>query len=204
MSKSDYFLRNGDIARLIAHPRDDQHEVAKRARNYVARGLIPARYKDENDGRNPFLHSPADALMAAVMKRIFDTGLNAPEASQAAAVRLHAWRPHDLNPDWKNPEPFPDFSSAPVNPATMIWDGWQADPASAQWSLSIRWIRSIVSGQRWPLALLHNAAEGLLGNDLPPDGIPENWEIEAEMVIVLDGILAQISTRLAVMREGSH
>lgn len=200
MAKSDYFLRNGDVARLIAHPRDDIYELSKRVRNYVARGLIPVRYTDESDGRKPVLHSPADAVMAAILKRVMDTGLNDAESSQAVSVRLHAWRPQDMNPDWKSPEPFPDMTGAPDNPAAYIWEGWQANPSAAQWSLSIRWLRSNVSGQRWPMALLHNAAEGLLGSDLPPDGVPENWEIEAEMVIVLDNILAQITSRLAAMK----
>jgi len=199
VDKSEYTLRIRDLSRIIAHPQDDQAEVQRRVKNYCSRNLMVTRHVDETDNRKPILLAPPDALTAAVIMRVFDTGLNSPHASQAAAMRMHSWRPQDFNPAYQSGDPINFPPDMPRDPAAMIWQDWQENPATAQWSLSLRWLRHKGSGETFIQGILHNAAEGILGSDLPPDNSAQ-WGITCELVIVLDDILERISANLAGIR----
>jgi hypothetical protein len=195
MNKSDYSYRVADLANLIKHPLDDTQEIAKRLRNYCTRHLIKTRYTDQHDSRRPFLLAVPDALIGAVLLRLYDAGLSNAEASQATAARLGAWHLDDIPAEGQH-DPQQAMRGWSRDPAAMIWEQWQADPATARWTLTIRWLRSNQNGQPYVKALLWNEAEGILGKGMPEG----DWEITCEMVIVLDDILGRISSRLAARK----
>lgn len=198
MDKTEYNLLVSEVARAVMHPADDHAEIVRKVRNFTARHHIITRHRDPNDKRGAFLLSAPDALIAAVLLRLFDTGLHDKKVTEAASIRLHAWNPYDFNPDWIDPDPIDTPDNAPRDPATYIWESWCADPNGAQFNLNLRWWRNIDTGERRCRASVFREGDGLLGKEYNPG---PDWEIMSELVIVMDKILADLRKRLIIIKK---
>lgn len=198
MDTQDYNLRVSEVARAVMHPADDYSQIVRNLRNFIAQNYIPTRHRDPDDKRGAFLLAAPDALIAAVLMRVFATGLHDKEASESVSLRLHAWNPYDFDSAWdgKSPVQWPD--AMPRDPAAFIWESWCADPRGAQFTLSLRWWRNVDTGQKLCRGHLHREGDGIMGKPYSPG---PDWEITAELVIVLDKLLADLHQRLTVLKK---
>ncbi|MCF6232085.1 MAG: hypothetical protein L3J36_03120 [Rhodobacteraceae bacterium] len=198
MDTLEYNLRVNEVARAVMHPADDHAEIVRKVRNFTSRGLIVTRHRDPNDKRGAYLLAAPDALIAAILLRLYDTGLHDKKASEAVAIRLHTWNEYDFDPGRAETDPIVIPENAPRDPAAHIWESFCADPRGTQFNLTLRWWRNIDTGARLCRTCLFKEGDGLLGKEYDPG---PDWEIMSELVIVMDKILTDLRQRLNVIKK---
>lgn len=174
------------IAQLIATPKLPAESAAMRFKNMLGRHYIATRVRSETDKRGTLLFSPGDAATAAILSNLMDLGGLSKEAMQAAALRLGMWNFGETEGDPTDPE----------SPAAWMLSKVTANPDTPPgFTLRISWQRH-TSGTVNVRASLSHGDHGEVGRGFTmlKDHVPL-----ADLVIPLDGILLDLSARIARM-----
>lgn len=200
------------IAQFIATPDLPPDSAQLRFKNFVAKGYILTRVRDESDRRGTLVFGIGDVVTAVVLSQMVDLGGLSKEAMQAAASRLHGWRPGEVptpGPEWMaaaqkaanagqdQPEPPPEVKEVPQSPAKFIWDTFAANPSVPPgFILRVQWQRP-PSGPVNVAATIIHGEEGEIGAGLAlsPGSVPV-----ADLVIPIDPLLPELAARIARMK----
>jgi hypothetical protein len=200
------------VAQLIASDELPADSAQLRFKNFVAKGYILTRVRDESDGRGTLVFGIGDVVTAAVLSQMVDLGGLSKEAMQAAASRLHGWRPGEVwTPDteWLAaaqkaanegkdlPERPLGIEKEPESPAEYIWDTFAANPSVPPgFILRVQWQRPPSGSVNVAATIIHgDNGEIGAGLILPPGNVPV-----ADLVIPIDPLLPELAARIARMK----
>lgn len=197
------------IAQFIATPDLPADSAQLRFKNFVAKGYILTRVRDQSDGRGTLVFGIGDVVTAAVLSQMVDLGGLSKEAMQAAASRLHSWFVGEVptpGPEWLAaaqkaasagqdlPEPPPEVRAVPESPAKFIWDAFVTNPSVPPgFILRVQWQRP-PSGSVNVAATIIHGDEGEIGAGLTL--LPGNVPV-ADLVIPIDPLLPELAARIA-------
>lgn len=177
------------ISQLIATEAMPPDSARLRFKNFVSKNYIPTRQRSDTDGRGTLLFSTGDALTAAVLSRMVDLGGLSKEAMQAAAMRLHAWNPHD-GVDFNDPD-------TPESTAQWMWNEFAAAPETPPgFTLHVQWQQGPTGYVNCRASLSHgdNGDVGA-GMTLAKDSVPL-----ASLLVAVDPIFPDLAARIARLK----
>lgn len=197
------------VAKAIAHPTDDLPKVSGQVLNMTTRnGFLHPETRPTAGQKTQNFYRPSDAVIAAVVLRLWNAGFTNSDTFNAAVSRLTLWRLTDRPEfvDWKpgDPEPpddLPDPPGRPESPAGFVLKDFCED--GGLWTLRIDVRRHGVTGRFRHVAGLMRGDGDWLGNGITEH---EGEEPQSSHVIVLDGILKQIASHTIFKggRNGTH
>lgn len=173
-------------ARALTEPGLPKHAAAFHWRNLLQAGLIHP-YGRRRAGRRAWLFRADQVVIAAVLHRLGEIGIENPALRQAVSLALHTWRAEDMGrteDDIRSGAPFPDMPRSPA-----MWALVEYLNGTRDLSFQIRTLRCVKSGGVVYAARVCDA-EGH-GSNFPAQ--PDSCVVRSAMVIGLDDILAHIT-----------
>ncbi|MFN3953402.1 MAG: hypothetical protein ACK4LQ_03050 [Pararhodobacter sp.] len=172
-------------ARALTEPGLPKHAAAAHWRNLLQMGLIHP-YSRRRAGRRAWLFRADQVVIAAVLHRLGEIGLENPGLRQAVSLALNTWRADDIGrteDDIQSGAPFPDVPRSPAMFAMVEYLRGARNLA-----FEVRTLRCQKSGQIAYACRVTNA-EGH-GSRFAPQ--PDSYVIRSSLLIGLDDLLAHI------------
>lgn len=184
---ADSLSITGDLAaRALTEPGYPRHVALTFWRNLCRKGLVHP-YGRKRDGNRTLLFRADQLVIACVLHRLGEIGLENPALRQAVSLALHAWRGEDIGVTEDDYSTGNTKRDVPRSPA--MWALIEHLNGTRDLSFQIRTLRCQKSGQVAHAARVCDA-EGH-GSNFPPQ--PESYAVRSALVIGLDDILAHIT-----------